>query len=115
METRCSVNPVNALITGAGGFLGLYIAEQLVARGDRVRALCRGSYPELDALGIEVVRADLRNREATMAACRDVDCVFHAAGVAGISIDWKDFYGINTQGTRHVVEGCRRHGVGRLV
>jgi len=106
---------VNALVTGAGGFLGLYLVEQLVARGDRVRTLCRGSYPQLDALDVETVCADLRDRDATVAACRDVDVVFHAAGVAGIGFDWKHFHGINTLGTRHVVDGCRQHGVGRLV
>ena len=106
---------MNALVTGAGGFLGLYIVQQLAARGDRIRTLSRGTYPELDALGVEAVRADLRDREATVAACRGVDVVFHVAGVAGIAIDWKHFYGINTLGTQHVVEGCRRHGVGRLI
>ena len=105
----------NALVTGAGGFLGLYVVEQLLQRGDHVRALCRGSYPALDALGVETVRADLRDREATMAACRDIDVVFHVAGVAGLGGPWKHYYEINTLGTRHVVEGCRRHGVGRLV
>lgn len=106
---------MNALVTGAGGFLGLYIVEQLVVRGDRVRGLCRGSYPALDALGVATVRADLRDREAVVAACRGVDVVFHAAGVAGIGFDWNHFYGINTLGTQHVVEGCRRHQVGRLI
>jgi nucleoside-diphosphate-sugar epimerase len=106
---------MKALVTGAGGFLGLYIVEQLVARGDRVRAVCRGSYPELDALGVETIRADVRDREAIVAACRGVDVVFHVAAVSGIGGPWKHYYGINTQGTHHVVEGCRTHGVGRLV
>jgi len=106
---------MNTLVTGAGGFLGLYIAEKLVARGDRVRALCRGSYPELAALGVETVRADLRDRAAVISACRGVDVVYHAGGIAGIGGRWRDFYEINTLGTRHVVEGCRKHGVGRLV
>jgi 2-alkyl-3-oxoalkanoate reductase len=106
---------LNTLVTGAGGFLGLYIVEQLVARGDRVRALCRGSYPQLDALGVETVRCDLGDRESVADACRGIDVVFHAAGVAGIAGPWKRYYEANTLGTRHVVEGCRRHGVGRLV
>jgi len=106
---------VNALVTGAGGFLGLYVVEQLAARGDRVRAFCRGDYPQLRALGVEIVRADLRHRPAVLDACRGIDCVFHVAGVAGIGFHWKHFYGINTLGTQHVVEGCRRHGVQRLV
>jgi 2-alkyl-3-oxoalkanoate reductase len=106
---------VNALVTGGGGFLGLYVVEQLVARGDRVRTLCRGDYPQLDALGVEVVRADLRDRAAVVAACRGMDAVFHVGGIAGIGTLWNNFYQINTVGTQNVVEGCLVHGVGRLV
>lgn len=108
-------NAPRVLVTGAGGFLGLYVVEQLVARGDRVRAPCRGSYPELDALGVETVRADLRDREATIAACGGIEVVFHVAGVAGIGMDWNHYYGINILGTRNVIDGCRKHKVGRLV
>ncbi|HXT57175.1 MAG TPA: NAD-dependent epimerase/dehydratase family protein [Pirellulales bacterium] len=106
---------MNCLITGAGGFLGLYLVEQLVARGDRVRALCRRRTPELDALGVETVLADLRDAQAVARACEGIDVAFHVAGVAGIWGPWDYFYGINTLGTRHVIEGCRRHRVGRLV
>jgi len=106
---------VNALVTGGGGFLGQYVVEQLAARGDRVRALCRRDAPQLDALGVETVRADLRDRRAVVEACRGVDAVFHVAGVTGIAGRWRRFYETNTLGTRHVVEGCLAHGVGRLI
>lgn len=106
---------MNALVTGAGGFLGLYLAEQLVARGDCVRALCRGRYPQLDALGVETIQADLRDREAAIEACRDIDVVFHAAGLAGLGGPWDYFCNINVWGTRYIVDGCLRHGVGRLI
>ena len=106
---------MKALVTGAGGFLGLYIVEQLVARGDQVRTFCRGSYAELDQLGVEAIRGDIRNRDETVAACQGVDVVFHVAAIAGIGGRWQDFYDINVLGTRHILEGCRSHGVGRLV
>ncbi len=106
---------MKTLVTGAGGFLGLYVVEQLLARGDEVRAFCRGSYPELDQLGVETVRGDIRKRDETIAACEGVDIVFHVAAIAGIGGRWKDFYEINTVGTRHILEGCRKHEVGRLV
>ncbi|HVX62228.1 MAG TPA: NAD-dependent epimerase/dehydratase family protein, partial [Pirellulales bacterium] len=61
---------MNCLVTGAGGFLGLYIVEQLAARGDRVRAYCRRRVPELDALGVETALGDLRDEQATAAACQ---------------------------------------------
>lgn len=106
---------MNALVTGANGFLGLYVAEQLVARGDRVRAICRKKCPELDAIGVESVHADLRDREAIVEACRGIDVVFHVGAIAGIGGRWKRYYETNVLGTQHVVEGCLTHGVGRLV
>ncbi len=106
---------MHALVTGAGGFLGLYIVEQLVARGESVRAYCRGEPEELRRLGVEIVQGDLRDRDRTIAACEGVDTVFHVGGVSGIWGPWRRYYESNTLGTQCVIEGCRRHGVGRLV
>jgi nucleoside-diphosphate-sugar epimerase len=106
---------MNALVTGATGFLGSYLVEQLVARGDRVRAFCRRSTPELQALGVEIALGDIRDVAAVENACRNVDTVFHTAAVAGIWGPWELFYETNTVGTRHVVSGCLQHRVERLV
>ncbi len=106
---------MNALVTGASGFLGRYLVEQLLARGDRVRAFCRGGYPFVDGAGIEVVRGDLRDRRAVMAACERMEAVFHAGGAAGIGGPWSHFRAVNVLGTRNVVEACLVHGVRRLV
>jgi nucleoside-diphosphate-sugar epimerase len=103
------------LVTGANGFLGRYIVEQLLGRGDRVRAMVRSDAPELATLGAEIARADVRDREATVAACAGIDAVFHVAGISGIWGPWETYYGVNVVGTENVLEGCRRHGVGRLV
>jgi nucleoside-diphosphate-sugar epimerase len=104
-----------ALVTGAGGFLGQYLVEQLVARGDKVRTMARGHYPQLEQLGVEIVRADLRDRPATVAACAGVEVVFHVAGVAGIWGPWEHYYGINYLGTQNIIQGCREHRVPRLI
>ena len=106
---------MDALVTGAGGFLGQYIVERLLSRGDRVRALGRKQYPELQARGVEIVHADLCDRDSIVDACRSAEVVYHVAGIAGLGGRWQDFYRINTLGTRWIIEGCRRHGVGRLV
>lgn len=106
---------MNALVTGANGFLGLYVVEQLVARGDGVRAISRRKCPALESLGVEIVRADLRDRQAMVDACRGMDIVFHVGGIAGIGGPWRNYYETNVLGTQYLVEGCRKHGVGRLV
>jgi nucleoside-diphosphate-sugar epimerase len=106
---------MHALVTGAGGFLGRYIVEALVARGDRVRGLARGDYPELQSLGVEMVRGDLTDRKTVFAACQGIDCVFHVASRVGIWGSWREYYAANVVGTQNVIEACRASGVGRLV
>lgn len=104
-----------ALVTGGGGFLGRYIVEKLAARGDSVRVLGRGRYPELERLGVETVQADLRDQTAVARACEKIDVVFHVAALPALWGRWRDFYGINVRGTENVLAGCRAQGVPRLV
>jgi nucleoside-diphosphate-sugar epimerase len=104
-----------ALVTGAGGFLGRQIVEELLAAGERVRALVRRPCAELVARSVETVIGDVRDAAAAGDACRGVDVVFHVAGVAGIWGSWDHYHGTNTLGTRYIVAGCLAHGVGRLV
>ncbi len=106
---------MHALVTGGGGFLGCYIVEQLLARGDRVRSFGRGAYPELESLGVEVIRGDLRDCAAVEKACACMECVFHAAAMPGISMDARLYDGVNRIGTENVLAGCRAAGVTRLV
>lgn len=116
MKVPVALSPsMHALVTGANGFLGQYLIEQLVARGERVRAYCRRPSAALDALGVHTVLGDVRDAVATAAACEGVDTVFHVAAIAGIWGPWKLYYETNTLGTRHVIEGCLRHRVSRLV
>ena len=46
---------MQALVTGGGGFLGLYVVEQLLDDGAQVRVFCRSQYNALDRLDVEVV------------------------------------------------------------
>lgn len=106
---------MQALVTGGGGFLGRYIVEQLLARGDAVRILARGDYPELRSLGVETLSGDVRDPDAVALACAGRDVVFHTAAVPGIWGAWERYHGINTLGTQHVIAGCLRQGVTKLV
>ena len=109
------IETVNALVTGGSGFLGQYIVEQLVRRGDRVTAFCRRkSYP-LEALDVNVFLGDLRDRPAVDDACRGVDTVFHVGGIAGMGGPWRLYRDTNVLGTQNVVDGCLANGVGRLI
>jgi 2-alkyl-3-oxoalkanoate reductase len=103
------------LITGGNGFVGRYIVEQLLARGDRVRVVGRSAYPELAALGVECFRVDLATQGSLAAALRSVETVYHVAAQAGVWGRPNDFVRNNLVGTQHVLRSAVRAGVNRLI
>lgn len=108
-------SPRRVLVTGGGGFLGGAIVRALVRRGEIVRSFSRGLYPDLQALGVEQVQGDLRDRRAVESACRGVETVFHTAAKAGVWGRPRDFVATNVDGTRHVIAACRTQAVPQLV
>jgi len=109
------IEPMKALVTGGGGFLGRYIVEELLARGDSVRVLGRSRYPALERRGVETVQADIREEAAVVKALEAIDVVFHVAALPDLWGKWEDLYSINVNGTRNVLHACRIQGVSRLV
>ncbi len=105
-----------ALVTGATGMLGSYIAERLRKDGWSVRALVRsrdrGSW--LVGIGVELVDGHLENVDSLTAAARSCDAVFHAAAAIGSGGDWEEYRRANVVGTRNVVDAASRAGA-RLV
>ena len=102
-------------ITGASGFIGGQLSERLLAAGRRVRVLARQPLPELEKLGAEVVRGDLHDATALRRGCEGAATVFHVAGRVGVWGPAADFYHVNVEGTRNVINACRSAGVPRLV
>jgi nucleoside-diphosphate-sugar epimerase len=107
------------LVTGGSGFIGRAIVTLLLARGDRVRVVGRGDYPELRAIGAECIRADLSAAEANSAlaaAMRGVEVVFHVAAKAGaLGGSFETYYAANVTGTQRVVRAAEKAGVPKFV
>jgi len=111
---------MNLLVTGGGGFLGQALCRGLVERGHAVTSFNRGRYPELDALGVRQWQGDLADRDAVLAAFAGsdgnrFDAVFHNAAKAGAWGSHDSYFRANVLGTRHVIDACRAHDIGRLI
>jgi nucleoside-diphosphate-sugar epimerase len=106
---------MHALVTGGGGFLGSYIVEALLARGDRVRVFSRGHYPKLEQAGAQVVRGDLRDNAALAAVCDGIECVFHTAALPGIGSNRDEYVAVNRTGTELLLSNARQRGVQRFI
>jgi nucleoside-diphosphate-sugar epimerase len=106
---------MKVLITGGSGFLGRALARTLIQRGHEVRSFSRGSYPELESLGIDVRRGDITDEESVISAVEGCDAVFHVAAKAGVWGPYGEYHRINVSGTKNVINACRKHGIKRLI
>jgi len=114
------------LVTGAGGFIGSHLVEQLVARGARTRAFVRytsaGSWGWLDQSrfkdDVEVVSGDVRDRDTLERALSGVDIVFHLAALIAIPYSYDaplSYVRTNVEGTLNVLQAAIRNNVGLAV
>lgn len=97
-------------VTGATGFIGGRVAEQLVAAGHEVIALARNPARagDLAAKGVRLHAGDITDKESMRAGMAGVDGVYHIAGWYKVGVrDTSPAYAINVQGTRNVLELMR--------
>ena len=114
------------LVTGAGGFIGSHLTERLLELGAVPRALVHyrgdGSWGWLEHSSckeqIEVIAADIRDRDGVRQAMQDVEIVFHLAALIAIPYSYEvpaSFIEANVNGTLNVLQAAREHGVQRMV
>jgi UDP-glucose 4-epimerase len=95
------------LLTGSAGHIGKHAAAHLSSAGHTVRTLDRENADFC---------VDLRDFDAVVAACDEIDAVVHCGAIAN---DWKDhdaeLMAINTLGTFHVFQACVLKNIKRVV
>lgn len=108
------------MITGAAGFLGSALANQLSKESHQVRGLDDLSSGEPQALLEEVhfTRGDVNDRPKLWTLLQDVDCVYHLAARVSVSESLlypREYNAVNVGGTVSLMEAMRDVGVGRVV
>jgi NAD dependent epimerase/dehydratase len=114
------------LVTGAGGFIGSHLCEQLLAQGREVRAFVRyngrGSHGWLDASPVrdqlEVIAGDIRDFDSVSRAVAGCSEVFHLAALIGIPYSYESplaYVRTNVEGTYNVLESARRSELRRVL
>lgn len=103
-------------ITGATGFLGGYLVDNLLARGAHLVAVVRNPDKArmLAERGVEIRRADLAERDALTEGFRGADAVISNAAVVSFTKP-KETARTNIEGTRNVFEAITRAGVKRAI
>src|ERR1700692_468143 len=116
------------LITGGAGFVGLNVAENLLARGADVLLFGPGAPPPAAVAFLERHPAHLSLARGDVSVAADLDTVFGSHAIdrvvhgAAITADLarekraaRDIFTVNLLGTGELLEAALRHGVSRVV
>ncbi|HET9251711.1 MAG TPA: NAD-dependent epimerase/dehydratase family protein [Candidatus Eisenbacteria bacterium] len=115
------------LITGGAGFIGSHLADHLLARGHRVRALDSlvpqvhgesGTRPSYLHPDVELLTGDVRDPVVVRRALTGVDSVVHLAARVGVGQSMyqiAEYVSANDMGSAVLLEAIAAHPVRRLV
>ena len=116
------------MVTGADGFIGSHLTEELVKKGERVKAFCYynsfGSWGWLDSLEpaikneIEVFMGDIRDPNGVRTAMEGQEIVYHLAALIAIPFSYHSpdsYVDTNIKGTLNVLNAARQVGTSRLL
>lgn len=118
----------NILVTGADGFIGSHLTEELVKLGYNVRAMtCYNSFNSWGWLdysdkqiidNLEIFSGDIRDSECVRQASKDRDTIFHLAALIAIPYSYKapeSYIDTNVKGTLNVVQAAKDFGIQRVL
>lgn len=116
------------LVTGAGGFIGSHLVEELTKRSAKVKAFVRynsrNDWGNLELLpkkiykNIEIITGDVRDPFFVQKAVNGCDIVFHLSALIAIPYSYiapRDFIDTNVVGTLNVMHACLEEGTDKVI
>ncbi|MDE6919690.1 MAG: NAD-dependent 4,6-dehydratase LegB [Lachnospiraceae bacterium] len=119
---------MKVLVTGADGFIGSHLVEELVKKGYEVRAFVYynsfNTWGWLDTLPgsimehVEIFQGDIRDPNGVRVAMQEAEAVFHLAALIAIPFSYHSpdtYVDTNIKGTLNVLQAARELGTRRVL
>jgi nucleoside-diphosphate-sugar epimerase len=116
------------LVTGAGGFIGSHLTEELIRIGARVKAFvhynARNDWGMLEFLSkdileeMEVISGDIQDPYFVRKAVKECEVVFHLAALIAIPYSYvapQSYVRVNAEGTLNLLQACLEEEVDRVI
>ncbi len=121
-------NNKKVLVTGADGFIGSHLVEELIIKGYSVKAFCYynsfNSWGWLDTLpkeileNVEIFSGDIRDPNGVRTAMKDVSVVYHLAALIAIPFSYHSpdsYIDTNVKGTLNILQAARDYNIERVL
>lgn len=117
VRRRTAVQPGTCLITGASGFIGGHLTEQLIRQQIPVRCLVRSTSDTslLERLGAEIEVGDLQSADSVVRAMDGCQYAFHCGALVSDWATTAEIQAVNVLGTRNVLEAAVAASVQRVI
>lgn len=125
---KVSLKGKKVLVTGADGFIGSHLVEELLAEGAVVRAFCfynsfnkwgwLENFSEEQLSKLDIFMGDVRDPNGVRTAMKDVEIVFHLAALIAIPYSYHSpdsYIDTNVKGTLNIVQAAKDLGVERVL
>ncbi|HVU02033.1 MAG TPA: NAD-dependent epimerase/dehydratase family protein [Polyangiaceae bacterium] len=105
---------MNVLVTGGSGYLGESVVRRVREQGDRVRVLDLVDNEDRPT-DVELVRGDIRDPRLVERALDGIDVVHHDVAQVPLAKDKEQFWTVNVEGTRILLDAALRANVRKVV
>lgn len=122
------MNNKKILVTGADGFIGSHLVEELISQGFKVKAFCMynsfNSWGWLDSLSkdvldnIEIFTGDIRDPNGVRTAMKGCNVVYHLAALIAIPYSYHSpdsYIDTNVKGTLNILQAARDLNIERIM
>ncbi|MCX6666570.1 MAG: SDR family NAD(P)-dependent oxidoreductase [Euryarchaeota archaeon] len=121
-------NGKKVLVTGAGGFIGSHLVEELIQKNAKVKSFVTyKSYETQENLQflppdmlkeIEIHRGDITDIKSCVEAVKTCDIVFHLAALVGIPYSYRSplrYIDVNIKGTAHLLDASLKENIEKFI
>jgi nucleoside-diphosphate-sugar epimerase len=99
---------MKCLVIGATGYIGSALVNRLVDEGYQVRGLIHHQKPTYTHENVCYVKGDISDKASIINMVKDIDVVFHCAGIVNEYSRKHEYYKVHVTGIKNLVEACKQ-------